>query len=170
MILSFLIRAAQLLALLAAQVLVFNHIHFHGYGTPVVCPVLLLYMPKNTSRTALLLWAFAMGFLADLFSGTPGVCGGAMTLTAMTFPPLLALTGPRDAAETLVPTYGSMGVGHHVFLVMSLLFVFHAAYFALEFFSFFNIVDTLLYMLAGWVSSVVVALALEGLRSGRSVG
>ncbi len=162
---SFLIRAVQLLALFAVQTLVFNHIHFHGYGTPIVCPALLLYMPKNTSRTVLLLWAFAMGFLADLFTGTPGVCSGAMTLTAMTCPALLAMTGPHDATDTLVPTYGSMGVSYHVFFVMSLLLVFHVTYFALEFFSFFNIVDTLLYMLASWASSVFVVLALEWLRS-----
>ncbi len=167
MILTFFIRAAQLLALLAMQALVFGHIHFHGYGTPIVCPALLLYMPKDTPRTALLLWAFALGFLADLFTNTPGVCSGAMTFAALVTPSLLALTEPHDAAENIVPTYSSMGARHHVLFVMSLFLVFHFVYFALEVFSFFDIRETLLYMLSSWASSVAVVLAMEGLRTKR---
>ena len=153
-----------MLALVALQVLVLNHVQLWGYGTPLICIALLLYMPMGTSRISTLLWAFTMGLVVDIFSNTPGISSGALTLTAMIQPSLLELMAPRDSAENILTTYQSMGRWNHVRYIMILLFIHHLTYFMLEAFSIFNIRQTLLYMSASWVMSLLVILLLEGFR------
>lgn len=164
MIVTFLIRLLQTLALVAVQVLVLNHIRLWGYCVPMIHVCLLLYFPLGSSRVATLLWAFVAGLVVDVFSNTPGVGCGAMTLAAMAQPGLLRLMVPRDAAEDVMPTYRSMGARKHVTYVMLIYLIHHLAYFMLETFSFANLTLTLLSMAGSWFLSVVLALTLESLR------
>lgn len=133
-----------MLVLCALQVLVMNHIHFMGYGTPLVYVALLLYVPVNANRVLTLLWAFLAGFLVDMLSGTPGLSSASLTLTAMVQPVLLKAQTPKDALEDMKPNYGTMGVWNHIRYFTVLLLVHHVAYHLLEAFSFFNIQDLLI--------------------------
>ena len=72
---SFFSRLLWAFILLVFQGLVFNHIHFFGYATPVIYVYILCLQPLNTSRYAWLLWGFAVGLGADFFSETPGSGG-----------------------------------------------------------------------------------------------
>ena len=85
---SFFSRLLWAFILLVFQGLVFNHIHFFGYATPVIYVYILCLQPLNTSRYAWLLWGFAVGLGADFFSETPGLGAASMTLTALCAPPL----------------------------------------------------------------------------------
>ena len=80
---SFFSRLLWAFILLVFQGLVFNHIHFFGYATPVIYVYILCLQPLNTSRYAWLLWGFAVGLGADFFSETPGLGAASMTLTAL---------------------------------------------------------------------------------------
>ena len=66
---SFFSRLLWAFILLVFQGLVFNHIHFFGYATPVIYVYILCLQPLNTSRYAWLLWGFAVGLGADYFDG-----------------------------------------------------------------------------------------------------
>lgn len=155
-----------MLALLALQILVLNHVQFWGYGTPLIGAAILLYMPMGTSRVATMLWAFVLGLVADIFSSTPGISSGALTFTAMIQPYLLTAMAPRDAADDILPTYQTMGRWNHTRYFMILLLLHHIVYFFLESFSIFGIGQTVLYMVSSWVSSVIVVMLLEGFRDG----
>ena len=95
---SFFSRLLWAFILLVFQGLVFNHIHFFGYATPVIYVYILCLQPLNTSRYAWLLWGFAVGLGADFFSETPGLGAASMTLTALCAPPLLRLFTPKDCS------------------------------------------------------------------------
>ncbi len=166
MIQVFFIRLVRFLALVAFQVLLLNHIQLWGLGTPMVYVSFLLYMPLVSQRVPTLLWAFSIGLVVDVFSNTPGMSSGAMTLTAMIQPSILSLLAPRDAPDNLVPTYHTLGKLNHVSYVMLVYMVHHLAYFFIESFSFYDIWATILGMVVSWTVSVSIALALESFRHG----
>ena len=158
-------RLAQMLMLLALQVLVLKHMSFWGMGTPMTGVLLLAYMPANTSRTCALLWGFAMGLATDIFSGTPGMDSAAMTLTAMLRPALLDMQAPKDAPEDMVPTYRSMGTWNHVRYVLTLFLTHHTAYFLLECFSATHLGLAAMHLLASLATSLLLAFPLEAIRN-----
>jgi rod shape-determining protein MreD len=56
---------------------------------------------RNTPKWALLLWSFALGLAIDVFSNTPGLASGSMTLIGIIQPYLLELFVPRDSIDDL---------------------------------------------------------------------
>lgn len=164
MMLDLLKRFMQMLLLLALQVMLFNHISLMGYATPLVYVVMLLYMPLNANRIATLLWAFCLGFLVDLLSGTPGISAFSLIFVAMCQPALLQLHAPKEALEDLVPTYKSMGVWMHLRYMTILLFLHHIIYFLLESFSFFNFYDVAIAFGVSLAVSWVLIAVMELLR------
>lgn len=165
MIIENLKRFAQLLVLLALQVLLMNHIHVMGYGVPLVYVTLLLYVPVNANRIATLMWAFAMGFLVDMFSNTPGLSAASLTFAAMFQPGWLKMLTPKDALEDMTPNYHTMGVWNHLRYLTFLLFLHHLAYYLLESFSFYNLMDLGMAFGCSLLMSWIVIVVLETLRS-----
>lgn len=164
MLLPQIIHMLQMLGLLALQVLFLNHICLFGYATPFVTVAFLLYFPLNASRSGLLVWAFSMGLLSDVFSNTPGIGAAAMTFAAMFRPFLLRVLVSKDVAEEMLPTYFSMGKWAHVRLVFGLLVLHHLVYFVLESFSTAHIMDVLLSFFGSLVLSMLVILIIERFR------
>lgn len=164
MIINFFIRLLQVIALGVVQVLLFNHLHFLGYGTPLVYVALLLYIPANANRTATLLWAFLMGLLMDIFANTAGISSAAMTLTAMIQPGLLQASLPKESLEDMVPSYRTMGTWNHLRYMTILLLVHHLAYFTLESFSFFNIAEVGISAGTSLLTSWFIIALMETLR------
>lgn len=164
MIIDFFIRLLQALILGVLQVLLFNHVHFLGYGTPLVYVAILLYVPANASRVITLLIAFLLGAVMDVFSNTAGISSASLTLAAMVQPVLLKASLPKDALEDMVPNYRTMGVWNHLRYITILLLIHHLAYFALESFSFFNIMDVGIFAGASFVTSWVIIVLMETLR------
>ena len=76
-------RLVWALALVALQVLVFNHVHLWGYATPVVYVYVLCLFSLETSRGEWLLWGFFVGLFADMFTATPGLGAASLTFTAL---------------------------------------------------------------------------------------
>lgn len=158
-------RLAQMLLLLALQVLILNHMTFWGMGTPMIGTLLLVYMPMGTSRSATLIWGFCMGLATDIFSNTPGLGSASMTMAAMFQPTLLNMQAPKDAQESLIPTYLSMGIWNHVRYIFTLFLVHHTVYFLLETFSTAHIVLAGQHLLSSLATSLLLAYSLETLRN-----
>ncbi len=167
MIVIFLKRLLQMLGLVVLQVLVCNHVHFLGYATPMPYVIFLAYFALNDSRIGNMLWAFVLGLLVDMFSNTPGEAAASMVLAAFVQWPLLRSMAPKECAEDLVPTYQSMGRWRHVRYLTILTLVHHAAFYALESFSFFHIEETLIAFAASLALSLVLIFTLDSLRHGK---
>lgn len=164
MIINFLKRLLLLTVLGTLQVLLLNHIHFLGYGTPLVYIAFLLSIPANANRTATLLWAFLLGVLMDMFANTAGMSAAALTMSAMVQPGLLNASLPKDSLEDMTPNYRTMGTWNHLRYLTVLLLVHHITYFCLQSFSFFNLPSLGIATGASFASSWIIIVLMETLR------
>lgn len=153
-----------MVTLLAAQMLVFNHIHLFGYATPLPCVFMLFLFPLGTERWHILLWGFACGLLTDVASLTLGVCTAAMTLTAFIQPPLLKAMEPQNAAEDMQASFHSLGFWTYTRYAAILTTTFIVAYYVVQAFTFFHIADLALSLIGSWVLTFVICLTIEGVR------
>lgn len=153
------------LLLLAIQVLVLDQVHPWGYGAPLLCPLLVITLPLGTARSEALLWGFGIGFVADIFAGTPGISSAAMTLIAFIQPPLLEVMVPRDSEEELHPSFSTMGRWNYLQFIALLLLLHHTIFFALEGFSYFHIKDIAISMGVSYAASLLLIILVEHVRN-----
>ncbi|MBQ7443187.1 MAG: rod shape-determining protein MreD [Bacteroidaceae bacterium] len=165
MILTLLQRALWLAALVVAQMMVFNHIHFMGYATPLPFVYLVMLFPMGANRSAVMLWGFTCGLLTDIVSLTPGIGAAAMTLAACIQPPLATLMAPKDAVEDLQPSMRTLGFWPYFRYALIITGVFTIAYFALTAFNFFHLRDLAIATAASWALTLAICLLMEALRS-----
>ena len=66
------INILRFLALLAVQVVVFNRLDLFGYINPYPYILFIILYPANGNKALLLLSAFALGLLQDMFCNTGG--------------------------------------------------------------------------------------------------
>lgn len=105
-------RTIWFVVLFLLQVLVFNHVHIFGYATPMPYVYFLLILPSNTPHWLYVLLGFLMGLLIDLFTNTPGMAAGSMTLVGLIAPWLLAAVSPSEHDDdTLEPSCKSLEWG-----------------------------------------------------------
>ncbi len=157
-------RIRQVLLVLALQVLVLDYIHLWGYATPLLGVLLVVYTPLDENRTVSMSISFLAGVVMDMFANTPGVGAAAMTLASFIQHPLLVMMLPKDSDEGIVPSLHTMGTPSYFAYMAIMLGVYHAAYFALEVFSFVRITDLLVSMCSSYALSLVLAMSFESLR------
>lgn len=92
-------RLGWFVFLFLLQVLVFNHVHIFGYATPMPYIYFLLILPSDTPRWLYVLLGFVLGLLIDLFTNTPGMAAGSMTLSGLLVP-LFCVCSPPPTAST----------------------------------------------------------------------
>lgn len=126
------------LVLCLAQALVFNHIHLLGVATPLLHTLAVLRFRRGTPRWLLLVWAFLMGLVIDVFENTPGVTAASLTLLALLQPMLLELFVPRDSVDDLRPSVATLGWAKQCYFSALLLLVYTVVFFTLEMFTFFD--------------------------------
>ena len=101
-----------------------NNIHLFGSATPMLYVWFPLTFHRNTPHWAALLWSFALGLAIDVFSNTPGLAAGSLTLIGMMQPYLLELFVPRDSVEEMEVSASTLGLGKYALLCAILLIVF----------------------------------------------
>ena len=131
-------RATAFVLFCLVQALVLNHFHLLGYATPLLYVDFALTFRRGTPRWSILVWCFALGLCIDMFSNTPGVAAGAMTLIGLLQPYLLEPFVPRDSADDLIPSMRTLGIGKFITYAMLLVVIYCLVFFALEAFSFYN--------------------------------
>jgi rod shape-determining protein MreD len=152
------------LALCAAQILILNHMHLFGVAIPLLYVYFVITFHRNTPKWAILLWSFALGLAIDVFSNTPGLAAGSLTLVGLIQPYLLELFTPRDSIEDLECSAATLGMGKFALLSFILLFVFCLLFFALEAFTFFNWIYWLVCTGSSTALTLVLILAIESIR------
>ena len=147
-----------------AQVLVLNHVHLFGFATPLLYVYYVILFQRNYPRWAMLLWAFALGLVIDVFSDTPGMASASLTLTAFVQPYLLNLFVARDAADDLQPGFQTLGLVKFGYFAAILIFIYCITFFSLEAFSFLNGLRWLECVAGSAVLTVILVLVIENLR------
>ena len=131
-------RLGWFVVLCLAQVLILNHIHLFDIAIPLLYVYFAITFHRGTPKWIILLWSFALGLAIDVFSNTPGLASGSMTLIAAVQPYLLELFVPRDSAENLEVSVSTLGISKFMIFSAILLVVYCLVFFALEAFSFYD--------------------------------
>lgn len=157
-------RLLSFLILVLVQALVCNHVHVLGYATPLPYVYFSLTFSRNYPRWAILLWCFVLGLTVDVFSNTPGLASGALTLIGLLQPYVLSIFMTREHAENFRPRLATMGFVKYCLFAMLLVFLFCLTLFSLEAFSFFNWQHWLFSILGSSIITFVIVLAIENVR------
>jgi rod shape-determining protein MreD len=149
--------ALQFIILVAAQLLIFNNIEFSGYVNPFVYILFIILLPFETPRALLLVLAFVLGLIIDLFMGTPGVHTSASVLTAFIRPFILNIFAPHDGYQAGTnPRIAYYGLEWFVKYAVMLVIIHHFALFYLEKMSLDHFFNTFLRFLASAVFSFII--------------
>lgn len=131
-------RALTFVLLLLAQALVLNHIHLFGYVTPLLYIYIIMPIPRDYPRWALLLLGFTMGLCVDIFSNTPGVAAASITTISLIRPYLLEMFMQRESDTALIPSIRTLGIINYSSYVIILVVLHCLLFFSLEMFTYFN--------------------------------
>ena len=129
---SFIRRLMTLVLLAALQIFFFNRIALFGYATPLFYIWMIARFDSSMSRSGILLWAFFLGRVIDVFSGTPGLNSASATLLAMFQPGLVKLFVSMDRHDVLVPGSDSMGGRPFAGYLLLMAAIHHTVYFILR--------------------------------------
>lgn len=158
-------RLIMFVTLLLVQVLVLNHVWLFNVATPLLYVFFVITFPRNSAKGEVLAWSFCLGLMVDLFSNTPGMASGTMTLVALLQPYLLELYVPRDSAENLEVTSATLGRSKFLTFSTILTLLYCLVFFILEAFNFFEWRLWLLRAVCSTVLTMVLMLAIDSVRS-----
>ena len=128
---SFFRRFVGLILLAAFQIFLLNRIALFGYVTPLFYIWMIARFDSSMSRSSVLLWAFSLGLVIDISSGTPGLNAASATLLGMFQPGIVKLFVTLDRSDVVVPGSASMGRAFAGYLLLVTL-LHHTVYFILR--------------------------------------
>lgn len=130
---------------IALQVFILNNIQFSGFVNPFMYIIMILILPFETPRWLLLVLGFILGFIIDVFSGTPGMHASATVFAAFMRPYILKSIAPRDGYESgTAPRMKYYGLNWIIKYVVVMALVHHSFLFFTEVFRFSLFFHTLL--------------------------
>ena len=146
--------------LIVIQVLIMNHIRLFYLAIPFLYIILPLHFSSEQPRWSALLWCFSVGMIIDIFSNTPGIASGSMTLIGLLQPFVLKWFLPDDEEE-FIPSLNNMGWMKYSIYSLIIITVFCLTFFTLEAFSFFNPLQWIESVGASILLSFILTIALD---------
>ncbi len=115
------------------QVLILNEILFFSYINPYLYLFLIINFPLNGSKWFLLIYAFVLGFLIDLFSGTLGFHSTATVMIAFFRKSISKITIPHNIiGDNEKITLNKIGSKSFITFSLLIIFLHHTCLFLLE--------------------------------------
>lgn len=151
--------------LILLQVFILDNIQFMGYINPMIYVLFILSLPVRFPKWALLILAFIMGLIIDVFSNTAGMHSFALVFAAFLRTPVINIFTSLDEGANPTPSFHTFGVSAYVKYVVILVLIYHFILFFIESFSFLHL--TLLIPKIIFSSTVTILLIL-GLQSFKS--
>lgn len=143
-----LLNIIRFVVLVAAQVLLVNHLRMGGYVHPYIYLIFVMLLPVNMPGWQLLLSGFSIGLVIDLFMGTLGMHAGATTLMAFCRPAIIRLVSGSQKLENIrEPNIQQLGFPWYLRYTLVMVLVHNFTYFMLEGFSFHLVGQALLRIL-----------------------
>lgn len=157
-------RLLSFLILSLVQVLILNKIHLFGYATPMLYVWFILTMESTEGRNKVMLWAFALGLVMDIFGNTLGIHAAATTALAFIRPLLIRLFFIRNEGEPFTPGIRSMGGAAFMGYALLGIALHHCIVFGLEYFSFTHPLQLGISIVSSSLFTMLFVMAIERLR------
>lgn len=146
--------------LILLQVLLLSRISLFGLATPVIYGFFLLKLPIGRNPFYVIISAFLMGLIIDIFLNTPGMNAAAITMVATFRKSLMSMFFEKEEFEGFVPGMHNAPAPFIRFTILTI-FLHITLLFFIESFSLFNLLDTLLRIAVSGVSSVLMIIGLD---------
>lgn len=154
-----LLNIARFIALLAAQVLVFNALDFSGYLNPFPYILFIILYPVNGNRFGLLLSAFFLGLIMDMFCNSGGVHAAASVVLAFVRPSFFRFSFGVSYEYQTIKINERLTPERFSFILISVV-THHLVLFILETFRFSFFLTVLLKTLLSTIFTIVVCIIL----------
>lgn len=149
-------NSLRFIALILAQVLIFNHINFLGFVNPYPYILFILLFPINSNRATLIATSFLLGITLDMFSNSGGMHAAASLVMAYSRPWVLrSVFGVAYEYNTI--RIATISFTERFFYATILIFIHHFVLFLLET---FNLTD-IIYILKKTLFSAIFTLVLS---------
>ena len=151
---------------LVLQILIFRQIQFGdsivSHSHILFYPIILILLPIKVPRNALLLLAFIIGIILDIFYSSLGVHTSTLVFTAFFRPFILQILEPRGGYNVNTsPTRYHLGLNWFVRYASILMLIHCFFYFSVEAFSFIYIKEILLGTLFSFIFSMIFILLYQ---------
>lgn len=144
------------ISLVLIQVLIFNQVQFSGFFNPYIYVLFIILLPLSTPRYAILILAFLIGFVIDIFSNSLGVHSAATVFVAYVRPLVIRLISNREDDKSDYPGLNQNKLSWFISYVFMIVFLHHAMLFYLEVYTFANFFNTLYRVILSSLFSIIV--------------
>ena len=152
------------IGLVLFQVLILNQMHINGYATPFLYIYFILQFRSRAGRNELMLWAFFMGLVVDMFCNTPGMNAAAATGLAFFRTLLLRMVTLRDLDENFRPSPKVLGYAVFFRYLLLTCTLFCLLFFLINTFSFLHIPTMLLKIFSSTATTILCIMGVESTR------
>tara|TARA_B000000565_G_C23653015_1_gene327400 strand:- start:25 stop:534 length:510 start_codon:yes stop_codon:yes gene_type:complete len=144
------------------QILLLNNIQFFRYINPLVYLILIITLPQDTEKWFIILYAFFIGILLDLFEGNMGLNSSSLVFIAFVIPYLHKFLIPRNSIDGK-DKLNLQVLGLKIFSIyaLSVIFLHHTFLFALENFSINGIIFLLFKVLLSSIITFIIIIIFQ---------
>lgn len=126
----------RFVVLFLLQVLIFDNLRFGSFIHPYVYVLFIMMLPFETPQWKVMINAFLIGFVVDIFNGTPGLHAAATVFLAFVRPFVIGITTRKsDLEDKTEPSVSEMGLKWFIVYGLILLILHNLSLFMLEAFS-----------------------------------
>ena len=154
--------------LILLQVLLLNRIALFGIAVPVLYIYYLVKLPIDSNRFYVIISAFLMGFIIDIFLNTPGMNAAATTIVATFRPQILNLFYSKIEYEGHRPGIYDFTAAFIKFVIV--IVVLHLIIlFFIETITLFNITTTLLRIGSSSLLTILMIFIVDALFTRKEI-
>jgi hypothetical protein len=144
------------ISLVLVQVLIFNQVQFSGFFNPYVYLLFIILLPLSAPRYLVLILAFLLGLMIDIFSNSLGVHSAATVFTAYVRPLVIRVISNREDDKSDYPGLHQNKLIWFVNYVLIMVLLHHSILFYLEVYTFANFFNTLYRVLLSSLFSIII--------------
>ena len=144
------------------QVLFLNNINFVSYINPLVYLILIITLPQDTEKWFLIIYAFFLGVLLDLFEGNIGLNSSSLVFISFFKPYLTKVLIPKNSIDEKDKLeLKKLGIKTFSIYALILIFIHNLFLFLLEKFSFSFILPLLLEIILSTIVTFIIILIFQ---------
>lgn len=148
--------AVMFISLVLIQVLIFNQVQFSGFFNPYVYVLFIILLPLSAPRYVVLILAFVLGLIIDIFSNSLGVHSAATVFVAYVRPLVIRLISNREDDKSDYPGLYQNKLSWFINYVVFMVLIHHTLLFYLEVYTFANFFNTLYRVILSSLFSIIV--------------
>jgi rod shape-determining protein MreD len=150
------------LFMMLIQLLVLNNVFLLNLIHPYLYLLFFLILPVNLNKYTVLIYAFLIGLIMDVFSYTYGLHCIAMTFIGFIRPSLLKLLITEEIEEMQIePHINTFGFRRYLIYAIILVFIHHTLLYFIQTLSFHSFLFTLTKILINSIFTVIIIFIYE---------